>query len=483
MDEAAPKIGVWDQWTVLNNRPYSKEGESSLHDEAACRLFLANFRNQKNDLPANISHEKTTVVGWYNALALFIGGKLVDIADHAPGVFPDPTIEDLPRGADGSPPDDGIYWRRARLTDVGLKSKQYLRYVSPEFYMQGKNEHGDTIGPLAVGGAWTNYPFLDGNELNEYERKPTMGKKKSSYASRCYEEAGVGKDDDDKTKYSKLAAYWRGQNGAKFGKYEEAAGVSKEDDDSAKMTKVMSYMTGKFEKDEDEEEEKMTGPTVSGEAPPVVHGGEPNKDPVAGQSMEKAEAFQAFAKELGLPSDPVAAKAQLQTFASMKESLPQMSQQLRQLQVAQQMREEESKAILAKEFVRDAWNQGKIFPRKNEKHSDARDRILQLYTKSGKEAAEAALLEPGSFTPPEAMGGPIHYRRDNQSPTEFLRPDEEILHLAEEKMKAKGITPKNGAGVYDARLVQFAREVCQENPSLAQKYKKQSSAALLEGLV
>lgn len=479
-----PMVGVWDQWTVLSDRFYSKEGDLSLHDEETCRAFIENFRRTTDDLPCNIDHNKNRVVGTYNALALFIGGACVDFATHDPSVLP-PAFEELPGGDDGSPPNDGIYWRRATLTELGLVSGPYQRKVSPEFWMRGKNQFEEDIGPQAVGGAWTNYPFLPGCEKHtEFTKEPAMPKK-MTYAERCYTEAGVGKDDDEKQRFAKVNAFWRGKHGAEFAKFEEGAGVGKDDDDEKKFTKVMSYMAGKFGDAEEGEggAQEMTGPSVSGTSPPEVHGGEASNEQVPGPGqMTGRDGFAKFAKELGLPTDPAAAKAKLQTYAAAAQDLPRLNQQVQALAGEALERKKSELKVEAQEFTRQAWGRGQIRPRANEKHADAQNRIMQLYTQSGKAAAEAALNDPGSYTPPEAMNGPLHFTNE-RPPQEASRPDEEIIRRAELKMKAAGIEPKTGRGTYDHRLSQFAREVCNEDPALGKRYRNQSKLALLEGLV
>lgn len=481
-----PGVGLWDQWCVLNERPYSKEGDQSLMDEASCRAFLENFRKQPDDLPCNISHDKSQVVGFYNAMALFVGGVCIDFASHDPTVQP-PQVTDLPGADNGSPPDDGIYWRRRELTELGLASSTYLRKVSPEFYMRGTNQHGEEIGPLAVGGAWTNYPFLPGCEKHAFEREPM---KKMNYAQRTFEEAGCGKDDDDKQKFAKVQAFWRGKHGAEFAKFEEGAGVGKDDDEPTRMTKMMSFMAGKFEHAEPDGDEasvqaaqQMTGPSVSGEAPPELHGGEPNKNPVAGPtSMERSKAFAEFAREVGLPADPAAARAKVQAYQSAAAALPQLNQQVQELAAERQERKKAETRNAAQEFTREAWRKGQIRPRSSEKHADAQNRILQLYVKSGKEAAEAALLEPGSYTPPEAVAGVLQQFSTERPAQEASRPDEEILRRCAIEMEKDGITPKAKDGVWDYRLGKYARAICQQDPQLAKRYAGQSRMALLEGL-
>lgn len=469
-----PQVGCWDQWCVLNERPYSKEGDQSLMDEAACRAFLENFRRQPDDLPCNISHDKSQVVGFYNAMALFVGGICVDLASHDPSVAA-PTLDELPGADDGSPPDDGIYWRRRELTDLGLAASTYLRKVSPEFFMRGKNQHEEEVGPLAVGGAWTNYPFLPGCEKHAFERT-TMPKPKT-FAARCYEEAGV--KDDDPAKFSKLRSFWKGKHGAEYAKYEEEAGVEKDDDDEKAASKMTIFMAGRFGKEEGGGQE-MTGPTVSGEAPPVIDGGEPNKDPVAGAEMTKFE--RVLLGRLGLPADMAAAKAKLQTYEAAAKDLPKLNQQVQALAADVTERKKGELKTEAQEFVRTAWGKGQIRPRQSEKHEDAKGRILQLYAQSGKAAAEAALNDPGSFTPPEAVAGALQLYSQERPPQEASRPDEEILRRCAVEMTKDGIEPKDKNGVWNHQLGRYARAICKQDPALSKRYAGQSRMALLEGL-
>lgn len=477
-----PGVGLWDQWCVLSSRAYSKEGDQSLMDEVACRMFLENFRRQPDDLPCNISHDKSQVVGFYNAMALFVGGVCVDFATHDPGVA-QPTIDELPKADNGSPPDDGIYWRRRELTELGLAASTYLRKVSPEFYMRGKDQFEQEIGPLAVGGAWTNYPFLPGCEKHAFERTTPMPKPKT-FAARAYEEAGV--KDDDPAKFSKLRSFWKGKHGEAYSKYEEEAGVEKDDDDEKAASKMTIFMAGRFGKEEGAAPPaEMTGPTVSGEAPPVVDGGEPNKDQVAGAGSEMTKFERVLLGRLGLPADMAAAKARLQTYEAAAKDLPKLNQQVQTLAADVATRKQGELKTEAQEFTREAWRRGQIRPRANETHAQAQGRILQLYTSAGKGAAEAALNDPGSYTPPEALAGGLQLYANERPADEARRPDEEILRRCAIEMEKDGIedpTGKKRGGVWDYRLGKYARAICQQDPQLGKRYAGQSRMALLENL-
>lgn len=461
------RVGVWDQWCVLGDRPYSKEGDLSLMDELACRQFLDNFRKRPDDLPCNINHNKDQVVGFYDAMALFVNGQLVDVAKHDPSI-PDPSLADLPVPDNAlmeQRPDDGIYWHRATLTDLGRVSTQYLRKVSPEFFIRGKNQFNEEIGPLAVGGAWTNYPFLPGCEKHEFERQTNMPKK-MTYAQRLFESAGCGKDEDDKSKFSRLSSYWRGQHGAKYTAYEEAAGIGKDDDESVKMRLMMAYMQ-RFEKDEDEDkkpEEMALAPSVEAGAPTVINNGAQPSDPVPGPGGQMTQGKVEMTQE------------QYQTFLSIKDQLPKVNQEVQQLKTE---RDQGIKARKAQEFTMAAWNAGRIIPRADETHEQAQQRIMRLYTNTGEASAKDALADPGSYTPPAAMMQTYTY--SNERPTQSAkRPDEEIMRLTVERMTKAGIPDPLGTksgGRPDHRFQQYAMEVISENPNLGSAWVNQPLTA------
>lgn len=481
-----PKLNVWDQWCVMSDRPYNKDGELALLNEAACRQIVANFAASRDDLPCNISHDKQQVVAHYNALALFIGGKCVAHADHAG--MPAPTVLDLPGGDDGSPPDDGIYWRRARITDLGRGAKQFLRKCSPEFLTAAKNPHGDSIGPQALGGAWTNYPFLDGCELHEFERpKEPVKMAKKTYARKCMEDAGVDEKDDAAQKMSKLRAYWRGAHGAKYAKFESAAGVDEKDDDDKKYTKIMAYMSGKFEDHAEPDGDEPTpggkpaqmteGPVVSPGAPTVITdkpGESKDQVPGPGGSM------------VGAGAEVRMTRAEFQRYEASAAQLPAIQQQLQQTsaQVQQLTREREAAktAAAATEFTRAAYLAGRVPMFPNDSPEAAQARIVQQYTAFGKEAAERMLAAPNSFPVRANTEMPLQFSSD--TPAGGARggvmkdgesPSDAILRLAREKQKAAGDKD-------DAKLLEFSREVCAEHPKLAELYSNQGRLALFDGL-
>jgi len=175
-------VGVWDQWCVMSARPYVKmledaegrpEPQISLLDEEHCRLIVRNFGNSKDDLPCTLGHHQDTPakakwsVAGYSAMVTMVGGRPVEFATHNPEVSP-PTLEDLPRPDSGGPPDDGNYVFRARVTPLGaaLIRSEAVRKSSPEFVMNGLDQHAKDLGPQAQGLAWTNDPFLTGCEIN-----------------------------------------------------------------------------------------------------------------------------------------------------------------------------------------------------------------------------------------------------------------------------------------------------------------------------
>jgi len=468
-----PRVGVWDQWCVMSDRPYVQEGKPALLNEANCRAIVANFAAQKDDLPCNKSHEKSSTVAYYNALALFIGGRMVTWATHDPAV-PPPTLEDLPRGDDGTPPDDGIYWHRARLTDLGAALAQYIRKVSPEFVSAAKNSFGDDIGYQALGGAWTNYPFLDGCEKHEFERKP-MAKK--SYMQRCYEDAGVTDKDDDASKMSKINAYWRGKHGgASMAKYEASAGCTEKDEPASRMSKMSAYMTARSEYEEEaaaksEKPAEMQDPVVQTGTPPEISQKPASTDQVAGQghSMEK----------------------NLAAGIEMEKRLLDQQRVLDQ-KIADFDRKQAAEAAkrAAHEYTRKVWTEGRILPRGDETEQAAQERILHLFEKGGKDLADRALLDPHSYTPREAMlteytrnGMPFGWQ-DPQGDAEATRPDYAIIERAVALAKQDGKQMEYSKETYlvsgkdKGAFNDYAARVAQQNPALAKAWMNQPKRAM-----
>jgi hypothetical protein len=185
-----PIVGVWDQWCVASDKPYIKMAtlddgteieQTSLLDAESCRQIVRNFGLSKDDLPCTLGHQHTTVdkaqykTATYSALAYWRGGKVDTFAAH--GDIQRPTETDLPHADNGQRPEDGIYAFRQTVTDLGeaIVTKRAVRKTSPEFVMDGRNQQNKSIGPQALGLAWTDDPFLNGCEIN-LERFPQMRK-------------------------------------------------------------------------------------------------------------------------------------------------------------------------------------------------------------------------------------------------------------------------------------------------------------------
>ena len=185
-----PIVGVWDQWCVASDKPYIKMAtlddgteieQTSLLDAESCRQIVRNFGLSKDDLPCTLGHQHTTVdkaqykTATYSALAYWRGGKVDTFAAH--GDIQRPTESDLPHADNGQRPEDGIYAFRQTVTDLGeaIVTKRAVRKTSPEFVMDGRNQQNESIGPQALGLAWTDDPFLNGCEIN-LERFPQMQK-------------------------------------------------------------------------------------------------------------------------------------------------------------------------------------------------------------------------------------------------------------------------------------------------------------------
>ena len=176
-----PIVGVWDQWCVASDKPYIKMAtlddgteieQTSLLDAESCRQIVRNFGLSKDDLPCTLGHQHSTVdkaqykTATYSALAYWRGGQVDSFAAH--GDIQRPTETDLPHADNGQRPEDGIYAFRQTVTDLGeaIVTKRAVRKTSPEFVMDGRNQQNESIGPQALGLAWTDDPFLNGCEIN-----------------------------------------------------------------------------------------------------------------------------------------------------------------------------------------------------------------------------------------------------------------------------------------------------------------------------
>ncbi len=448
-DPQGARTGVWDQWCVYSDRPYvqkrvveGKEVEQvSILNPETGGVILSNFARSKDDLPGNLGHDKVLTVAFYNAFAEVVGGQVTRFVTHDPSVR-QPGIDQLPGGDDGSPPDDGLYWHRARLTRLGNGVKPGMRKCSPEFLMVTKNPHGDDIGPSAVGGAWTNYPFLEGCELNEFERKGLPPMKGKTKFERKMEAAGCDEKDDDATKMSKLRAYEAGQ--------EEA--------EAAEMQRRMEADAAKKDPEPEKKPAEMEDPTVIQKSPPEIK--EPptaQDEPGAGRSMER------------LPAGMVAISAErLRTLEAGLQQLPKVTDRLVQME---RDRQTERTTAAAQKAVAAAWRKGQIIPRQEETHQAAQDRFLRLFSK-GEEAFRDALAPDGSYVVPEAMLVEYERAEGPAAPAPSGRPDESLMALAQKRIEAE-----EKAGRKLSRL-DATRLVCMENPQLAERYGNQSAMEL-----
>lgn len=454
------RVGVWDQWCVYSARPYVQkkliDGEEqeqvSLLNPETASFILDNFARSKDDLPGNLGHDKVLTVAFYNAFVEVVDGRIARFVTHDPDVQR-PTIGQLPGGDDGSPPDDGLYWHRCRLTKLGQQIKPGMRKCSPEFLMNAEDPHGGKRGPTAVGGAWTNYPFLEGCELNEFEQKGSRAMKKKSAFERKMEAAGIKDEDDDGVKMSKLRAYEAGQEAE-----EERAEMQRRSMEGADCDK------------DKKKPAEMEDPVVTTEAgQPAIKEPPTDQDPAAGgRSMQRGQGGQGqrSMERGGLPAGmALVSEERLRTLEAGLQQLPRVNEKLVQME-----RERQAEVTLgaAQRAVAAAWKEGRIIPKEEETHRQAQDRFLRLFQR-GEENFRDALAPANSFTPPEAML--IEFER-GAAPGPSARggrPDEEILKLAQERQKKERDAGKTISNLDAVRLV------CMEGEGarLAEKYSNQ----------
>lgn len=165
------KLPVWDQVLAFGEyQHHTVDGQPTLtiFDASKCRFMLEDFASRKNDIFIDKQHEVVELqndkgeplnldemdlwargttgqygygegdgraLGWANALAMIVGGQVVQYEAHPGAPAEAPNIEDL-RRSDGSLPLDGICARRHEITPLGADPKEgfaVYRYTSPYF--------------------------------------------------------------------------------------------------------------------------------------------------------------------------------------------------------------------------------------------------------------------------------------------------------------------------------------------------------------
>jgi phage I-like protein len=167
-------VGVWDQLAKFGE--FEKDGHVTFSEETL-RQGLKNFASRKNKLSMDYEHQALNAplngqpappLAYYDAMALVIGGKVVDFAARDASVQP-------PKPADCVNPDtgaveDGLYIRRAKVTPLGEQLLPNYDYISPAFTTEGTDEQGYEIGLDFINLAATGTPFLDGMKPIEMTR-------------------------------------------------------------------------------------------------------------------------------------------------------------------------------------------------------------------------------------------------------------------------------------------------------------------------
>lgn len=517
-----PLTGVWDQWCVMSARPYVKmvmtdHGEeveqTSLLNLDTCRKIVLNFGLSKDNLPCTLGHQPNTVekaqykTATYSAMAVWHQGQVVEFAAH--GEVERPTLADLPRADNGQAPEDGIYCYRNTVTDLGaaILEKRAVRKTSPEFVMDALNQQAQSIGPQALGLAWTDDPFLNGCEIN-LERFPQMrkfakGQQMATYKvyvegreslttssgnavlkrledlknaagrievtkdgkdmdaedifdlrrARGYEEAGVDEKDSPEQKYGKIKAH--------FGrKAMMEAGIADADTPDVAMAKFAKHhemmcheagdasATGSQQRKEPDKDNLMEGPSAKG-APTEIDPGSVSDKVVGGHAMER------------------------ETVRAMSEQIKQDRAKIQAMQSQLAVMERAQKKEAATKAVDTAWQSGRIVPLPGESADKAKARFLVKYEKDPAMFADdlapvgthavAGSLSDVRLT---SNGLPVNFER-GESSFEAGRPDEEIIRRAEE-LRAKN--PKMGKEA-------AVKRVCMESPELNRAYCMQSRRA------
>ena len=200
-------VGVWDQLAKVGE--FEKDGPVSFSEEQL-RVALKNFSTRKNKLSMDYDHQALNAelngqpapgLARYNAMALVIGGKVVDFATRDATVQT-PTLEQV-RNPDTNEIADGLYIHRCKVTPLGEKLLPNFEYISPAFTTEGEDEQGKPIGLDFINLAATDIPFLDGMKPIQMTRfgasppRPTTEKKKMALDPSLMKRLGLDEGYDD----------------------------------------------------------------------------------------------------------------------------------------------------------------------------------------------------------------------------------------------------------------------------------------------
>jgi hypothetical protein len=539
-----PIVGVWDQWCVASDKPYIKMAtlddgteieQTSLLDAESCRQIVRNFGLSKDDLPCTLGHQHTTVdkaqykTATYSALAYWRGGKVDTFAAH--GDIQRPTETDLPHADNGQRPEDGIYAFRQTVTDLGeaIVTKRAVRKTSPEFVMDGRNQQNKSIGPQALGLAWTDDPFLNGCEIN-LERFPQMRKfanDKVNKMAHVYLDPHNERTVDTVQQIKEVQQEMRergisslpvyvgeGQDEYRNGqqvhamskhKFESEAGVEEKDSPEIKFGKLKAHFgrkammeagiqdadspdvaLGKFAKHmecheaDGEAARKMEGAKrrmeAEGEGEGSCHEGEAEAGRKHGMEGPTVHAGAPTMVDPGKPSEKVVGGHSMETTQALAYEVKRMRAEMEKQAKTLQAYEAKDKRQTAQAKVSAAWQQGRIVPLPGESSAQAQQRFLVKFERDPK-LFEADLAPTGTHTIPGNLdmqltrsGLPVAFERDG-SAMDFggRNPDEEIIARAQ-ALQAKNPKLSNHKA---------AQQVLMESPQLGPSYVTQSRRAAL----
>jgi len=238
--------------------------------------FLDNFSRQVNPLWADTNHDFDEANALYDALCLVVDGmplRTVTRSAENQTAVAAPRPEQL-RNPDTGRVEDGVYAHRYEVTELGQKKLPNVRYVSPLFLTNGKDEEGHDIGYVLLNVAWTNGPFLDGmtplrmirlaaspahagghmnpESMKRYgvDDKATPEQMRAAMAKYAEEvDADKKSRDEAMSRYRRFADAVGGEE--EFGKF-----VEKFMKDEESMSRFRKFMEGKADDADDKDDEK-----------------------------------------------------------------------------------------------------------------------------------------------------------------------------------------------------------------------------------
>lgn len=270
---------------------------------------------------------------------------------------------------------DAGVWQTAQ--DHGFVPHITLKYVSPSEATPYRLDAVNVKFPgitVAVGGQWTTYEFMGAQAFQRPQERPM---------EEMYKRAGCMESDSPEDKQKKLAAYMKKMEEEREGMMSR---LTKMEEDGKKKDVEMAAMRQKMDA-------STTKPEPSEEDKKKEQGKE--------QAMQRL-----VLQTLGLPEDVAAAKAKLQSFGKLEETMVTMQREQAELKTALQA-EKDAKADTLKMDAGRIWAREAIlmgrYDAVQQGDEDKTIEFLGSIRAKTPDVAEKMLHKEGTFQPSVAV--------------------------------------------------------------------------------